>query len=394
MKKVLISSFDLEVGGVERSLINMLNNFNYEKNEVDLILYNHKGEFMNYLDKRVNLLEENKKYKTIREPIVDVLKSGHLNLFLGRVKAKYKVKNYIKTEDVEDVRQMQYMWKYSIEYFPHIEKDYDIAISYLWPHYFVAEKVKAKIKVAWIHTDFSKINTDKEEDIKIWEKFNYICAVSEECKRTFLEKYPEFKEKVLVLENITSVEFIKQMTNEKIEEMKNEDEFKILSIARFSYAKGIDNAVLALKKLKDKGYKNIKWYVIGYGGEEDKIKDLIKKNDLEENFILLGKKINPYPYIKACDLYVQPSRYEGKAVTVGEAQILSKPVIITNYSTAKSQVKDMVDGYICSMSIEGLANSIEELYMREDIREKLIQNCKKIDYSNVEEIDKLYKLYI
>ena len=77
--------------------------------------------------------------------------------------------------------------------------------------------------------------------------------------------------------------------------------------------------------LHDKGLTNIKWYVVGYGGYEGRIKGIIAQNKLEDSFILLGKKTNPYTYIKACDLYVQPSRYEGKAVTVTEAKILGKP---------------------------------------------------------------------
>ncbi|WP_144266702.1 glycosyltransferase, partial [Clostridioides difficile] len=122
--------------------------------------------------------------------------------------------------------------------------------------------------------------------------------------------------------------------------IKEDDSFKLVSVARLSHAKGIDNAVKALKLLHDRGLTNIKWYVVGYGGDEEMIRNIIKENNLEDSFILLGKKINPYPYIEACDLYVQPSRYEGKAVTVTEAQILNKPVLITNYPTAKSQVRD------------------------------------------------------
>ena len=123
------------------------------------------------------------------------------------------------------------------------------------------------------------------------------------------------------------------------------------------------------------------------------IRNLIKENNLEDSFILLGKKINPYPYINVADIYVQPSRYEGKAVTVGEAQILGKPVVITNYTTAKSQVRDNVDGYICGLSVEGIANGIEELYKDKNLRIKLSENCKNTDYSNSSELQKLYSIF-
>ncbi|MDF2607274.1 MAG: glycosyl transferase group 1 family protein, partial [Bacillales bacterium] len=126
--------------------------------------------------------------------------------------------------------------------------------------------------------------------------------------------------------------------------------------------------------------------------DEDFIKKLIAQNNLENNFILLGKQTNPYPFIKACDLYVQPSRYEGKAVTVTEAKVLGKPILITNYPTAKSQVEHGVDGVICDLSIEGLSNGIELIYYKNDLRKELISNLNGMDFSNNDELNKLYNL--
>ena len=228
----------------------------------------------------------------------------------------------------------------------------------------------------------------------MWNKFDYIMAVSEECKNAFVKKYPSLKEKVKVMENITSPNFIRKMAEEDIEEnIKKYNSFKLVSVARLSHAKGIDIAVKALKLLHDRGLTNIKWYVVGYGGDEEMIRKIIRENNLEDSFILLGKKINPYPYMKAGDIYVQPSRYEGKAVTVGEAQILGKPVIITNYTTAKSQVRENVDGYICELSVEGIANGIEKLYRDKNLRTKLSDNCKKTNYSNSNELNNLYSIF-
>ena len=396
MRKVLISSFDMEVGGVERSLISMLNNFDYSNNEVDLMLYSHTGDFMPMLNNKVNLLNEVKQYSTFRKSIGEIVKQGNLTLGLARILSKFLAKINGKIKDLSEygIYQMQLMWKYSLPFLSKLEKKYDVAISYLWPHYFVAEKVQAKRKIAWIHTDYSTIETDIAVDLKMWNKFDYIMAVSEECKNAFLKKYPSLRNKVKVMENITSPEFIKKMADEDIEEsIKNDNSFKVCSVARLSHAKGIDNAVKALKILHDRGLTNIKWYVVGYGGDEDIIKNLIKDNNLEDSFILLGKKINPYPYMKVCDIYVQPSRYEGKAVTVGEAQILGKPVVITNYTTARSQVRENIDGYICELSANGIADGIEKLYKNKDLRERLVDGCVSSDYSNNYELEKLYKIF-
>ncbi|WEV16557.1 glycosyltransferase [Clostridium perfringens D] len=364
MKKVLIGSFDMEVGGVERSLISMLDNFDYDNHEVDLMLYSHTGDFMPLLNNKVNLLKEDRKYSTFRKSIVETFKQGNILLGSSRILARIfaNLKGKINKTNEYGVYQMQLMWKYALPFLPKIEKEYDVAISYLWPHYFIAEKVKAIKKIAWIHTDYSTIETDVNLDLKMWDKFDHIVAVSEECKNAFLTKYPILKEKIKVIENITSPDFIKKMAKENIECIEEDNSFKVLSVARLSHAKGIDRAVKALKILHERGLTNIKWYVVGYGGDEEIIRKLIEENNFQESFILLGKKFNPYPYMKKCDLYVQPSRYEGKAVTVGEAQILGKPVMITNYTTAKSQVKEGFDGYICDSTIEGIADGIEKLF--------------------------------
>lgn len=391
MKKVLIASFDMEVGGVERSLISMLNNFDYQHYHIDLMLYSHTGDFMNLLPNQPHLLEESVAYKTFRMSIGQTLKSGKILLGLVRLMAKYKANLSRSSEN--GYKQMQYMWKYSLPFLPKHEEQYDLAISYLWPHYFIAEKVEAKTKIAWVHTDFSTVDTDEKVDIQMWNKFDYIVAVSEECKNAFVQKYSGLEKKITVMENITSPDFVRALANEQVENpMLNDQRFKIITVARLSHAKGIDNAVKALKLLKDKGYKDIAWYVVGYGGDEAMLKKLIKENGLEDCFILLGKQINPYPYIKEADLYVQPSRYEGKAVTVGEAQILHKPVLITNYTTAQSQIRNEHDGLICELSVEGITEGIERLYKDHQLRKTLIINCKESSYHNDYELSKLYKL--
>ncbi|MEI5907739.1 glycosyltransferase [Bacillus spongiae] len=391
MKKVLIASFDMEVGGVERSLISMLKNFDYKQYDVDLMLYSHTGEFMNLLPSEPNLLPEIFAYKTFRMPISQIVRKG--NVLIGITRMLAKVKASLSSSAENGHVQMQYMWKYSMPLLPKMKQQYDMAISYLWPHNFVAEKVSADIKIAWIHTDFSTIDTNIEMDVEVWNKYHYIVAVSEECKNAFIKKYPSLSKNVMVIENITAPEFVRILSEENVKNpMIVDPRFKIITVARLSHAKGIDHAVKALKVLHDRGYNDIAWYIVGYGGDEKLIRELIAENDLVDSFVLLGKKVNPYPYMKAADLYVQPSRYEGKAVTVGEAQILSKPVLITNYATAQSQVRSGEDGMICPLSVKGLADGIEELYKTSGLREELVRNCQRIDYTNVLELKKLYEL--
>lgn len=394
-KKILITSFDMEVGGVERSLINLLENLDYKKYDIDLMLYRHQGDFMSFLPNSPNLLPEVPLYSTFRKSIGEVIREGHFMMGLSRILAKVNASLYQKKNNLEEpgYYQMQAMWKYSLPILPKLNKEYDIAISYLWPHYFVADKVKAKKKIAWIHTDYSMVETDKKQDLKIWSKFDHIVAVSDACKSSFLKKYGSLESKIQVIENITSPVIIHKMSDENIDNIMQRDKrFKILTIARLSHAKGIDNAVKALNILVERGYKDMVWYIVGYGGDEGLVKELINKHNLEDHFILLGKKINPYPYLKVCDLYVQPSRYEGKAVTVTEAKILRKPILITNYPTAKSQIDHGIDGYICELSIEGLVDGIENLYKSNEARLAVKNRLKKQDFLNTKELYQLYSL--
>jgi glycosyltransferase involved in cell wall biosynthesis len=395
MKKVIIASFDMEVGGVERSLVSLLENIDFNSCKIDLMLYKHQGEFLSMVPKEVNLLPENKIYATFRQSMKKIFQDKFYMIWITRFfsRASAELLKVIKNIREPGTIQMQLMWKYSLPFLPEYQKEYDVAISYLWPHYFIAEKVRAKKKIAWIHTDYSTIDTQIEMDIKMWNKFDYIIAVSDACKHSFLEKYNQLEDKVIVMENLSSPMFVKRMANIKIEnDMELDKRFKILTVARLSHAKGIDLAIQAMKLLQQKGYSDIVWYIVGYGGEEERLRDLIYKNDLGHCFILLGKQINPYPFIKAADLYVQPSRYEGKAITVGEAQILCKPVLITNYPTAQSQVKNGYDGTICEMSIQGIVDGIERLYKDIEFREKLTFNCKATNYDNSNELNKLYQL--
>ncbi|MFJ7830506.1 glycosyltransferase [Peribacillus sp. NPDC097284] len=396
MKKILISSFDMEVGGVERSLVSMLNNFDYENYSVDLMLYKHQGDFMNLIVKDVNLLTENPFYSTFRKSISNTIKDKQYTIGMTRLlsKAHAEFIGNIKKSSEPGYFQMQLMWKYALPFLPKLDKEYDTAISFLWPHYFIAKKVKAKNKIAWIHTDYSNVETNIKMDLKMWKMFDHIIAVSDACKQSFLVKYPTLKERVKVIENITSPDFIKKMAEENVENpLLNDRRFKIITVARLSHAKGIDLAIKAMKILKGRGINKIAWYVVGYGGDEQLIQELIIKNGLEDCFVLLGKKTNPYPFIKAADLYIQPSRYEGKAVTVTEAKILGKPILITNYSTAHSQINSGLDGEITDLSIDGLVEGIRSLYTNEKLRIKLINNCKKEDYKNSEELYKLYSLF-
>lgn len=167
---------------------------------------------------------------------------------------------------------------------------------------------------------------------------------------------------------------------------------KLLSVGRLCPAKNYDNVPDITRRMVESGITDLRWYIIGYGGDELLIRQKIAEAGMEDHVIMLGKKENPYPYIKACDIYVQPSRYEGKSVTVREAQILCKPVAITNYPTASSQVKHGIDGVIVPLDNEGCARGLAQFIADRELRERIVEYLRTHDYANTSEVNKIYSL--
>ncbi len=265
-------------------------------------------------------------------------------------------------------------------------------MSFFLPFDYLDERVGASVKIGWIHTDYSTEKTDYTFLLEQYEKLDVIVAVSESCRKSFCSVFPQLEKRVVVVENILPVALVRNGADEFSTAGEMPDKgIRLLSIGRYCTAKNFDNVPDICSKLIQFGL-DVYWYIIGFGPDEQLIRQRIAETGMEERVILLGKKENPYPYIKACDLYVQPSRYEGKAVTVREAQMLGKPVVITRYATAASQLEDGVDGVIVPMDNEGCAEGIAALLQAPEKMEMLSDVCLRRDYSNSREVKKLYQL--
>ncbi|MGL5015764.1 MAG: glycosyltransferase [Bacteroidales bacterium] len=391
-KRIFIFNYYMEVGGVERSLLGLLNSIDYSKYEVDLFIARHTGEFMSLIPNQVNLIPEVSEYALWAVPMRTVIKAGYYSIAASRVLARCKSIFFrrFQIENVDDISEFCYIADFSTPFMPCIkpEKEYDLAISFIAPHHSVLKKVNAKKKIAWIHTDYSSIGIDVKSEEKVWGAFDYIASISDSVTEGFLKRFPALEPKIRHIENILSPDFVRQQA--ELETIQLEGELRFLTVARFSYQKNIEGAVRICKALVDRGVP-VKWYVVGYG-DEAPIHQTIEECGMHDHFFILGKKPNPYPYMKACDLYVQPSRYEGKAVTVREAQMLHKPVVITAFPTSQSQLKDGFDGVIVPMDAEAAADAIVELLNDKQRMEQLVQNMKSTDYGNESEVNKIYDL--
>lgn len=396
--RIFIAMHYMEIGGAETALVGLLNALDPARVDVDLFLYDHRGEMMQFIPEWVNLLPQIPKYSVLERPIVELVKRGFCGIAAARLWAKCLSQKAYKRSGstLENNSGLDKMSKCTTPLLPKINQSvtYDLAISFLTPHRIVAEKVKAKKKIAWIHTDYTRVWVDAEEELKVWQKYDYVASISGDVTNTFLQVFPSLAPKIVEIENILSPKFVRKRAEleDTDKEFRQTDKISLLSIGRYSEQKNYDNVPDICKRLIGKTKLNIKWYIIGYGGDEALIRQKIKEAGMEEHVILLGKRINPYPYIKACDIYVQPSRYEGKSVTVREAQMLCKPVVVTNYPTAPSQIRSDVDGVIVPMDNEGCAHGLAEVICDKPLQERIIAHLKTHDYGNESEVEKIYKL--
>lgn len=404
--RIFINMHYMELGGAEMALIGLLNAFDPEKVDVDLFIHSHRGELMKFIPPHINLLPEIGAYSVLESPITKTIRKGYFRIAIARIIAKIRHFAYRKINpniSGDDISILQYIANTTTPLLPTISnKHYDLAISFLIPHNICRDKVTAKKKIAWIHTDYSTVSVNPKLELPVWRAFDHIASISDDVTRSFIKTFPSLTNKIIDVENIISPEFVRRRAEEfdasgemRTElpdpQSKNKTAITLLSIGRFCAAKNYDNVPDICRRMRESGM-DVKWYIIGFGGSEELIREKIAAAGMADHVILLGKKSNPYPYIKACDVYVQPSRYEGKSITVREAQILCKPVAVTNYPTAPSQIRNGIDGVIVPMDNHECAKGLCDFITNIDLQHQISDYLRVHDYGGISEVEKIYNL--
>ena len=395
--RIFINIHYLEIGGAETSLIGLLQTFDPKRVEVDLFLNDHRGEMMAYIPEWVNVLPPCKAYTMIERPIKEVIKAGYIHIALARLWVKIRFWLYArKKQPIDGSAIFGYIGKYVTPLLPSLKHygKYDLAISFVAPHNIVFDRVLAKKKICWIHTDYTNIDVNTALELPIWNCYDHIVSISKEVTKKFCRTFPTLYNKIIEIENILSPKFIRQQSNSvplPSDMLKVENGYTLLTIGRYCAAKKLEEIPVICRMLMEKGLL-VKWYIIGYGGNDEYIRKVIAEEGMEKNVILLGKKANPYPYIKLCDWYIQPSRYEGKSVVVREAQILCKAVLITDYPTSASQLQNGIDGIIVPMDIGKCAEAMAMALTDERQKKNLVNYLATHDYGNESEVEKIYSL--
>lgn len=381
----------MNVGGTEKALLTMLSEIDKEKYDVTLLMLEEYGGFLSDIPEWVNIkyLKHYRDIKSIlNKPLhitaLEQIKSGKIGKFLkySYLYLLYKIK-----------KDRIFLFKHVLKNYPNLEQEYDLSVAYAGPmdfiSYFVANKIKSQKKVQWIHFDITKIGFNYSFAKKIYSKFNKIFVVSEQAKDKVIENLPSLKDKVEVFYNIVSQNLVRKMSDEE-SFMDEFDGIRILTVGRFTKEKNQSMTIPILARLKSDGY-NVRWYCIGDGGDyKSECERLIKSYNLEDSYILLGTKTNPYPYMKDCDIYVQPSLHEGYCITLAEARCFDNPIIATNFTGAKEQLIETGCGIVSNINESDLYIKIKEILDNEKLREEIKSNLRNHTFDTSKEIDKLY----
>jgi glycosyltransferase involved in cell wall biosynthesis len=392
-KNVLFVIDSLNCAGAEKSIITLLSLLDYSRYDVDLQLFGYGGELEKLIPREVNLLDslEYTKYSTlpVGKALLYSIKKYKFNMLYARL--KYSLQ--IRKGRYSNAQKARLFWENISHLIESRDKEYDLAISYAQgiPTFYVADIIKAKKRYAWVNVSYKLIGVDREFQRKFYNCYNQVVAVSDSAKDIFLESYPEYKNKTRVIYDINDYNFIKRMA-EYGESYENDFQgIRILTIGRLANQKGYDIAIEACRKLKEANI-NFKWYVLGKGPQKKEIERWIKDNNLEENFILLGVKSNPYPFIRDCDIYVQTSKFEGFGLAIAEARMLNKPVVTTRFDAVYNQMVHRKNGIVVDMSSQGIYDGILEIINNEKLRNSIIDYLKAEKKGNIEELVKFYDL--
>ena len=383
--KLLVCFIQAHIGGAMTSLINFLNALDTDKYEVDVMFLENDGRYG--IKDEINILPQGKVHQSASfSNVIKKLCSPSYVLALMKDTYYKKVKKNKR-------KAVQIMSKEGCRYSRKLTKEYDVAVAYefTWCMNYVIKRVNAKKKILWHHVEYEKSGMDYKIDKYAMDSADALSFVSEDCMKSYVEKHPEHKDKAYFIPNLLSSEYVRNKGNEYDAELPFEDKeglIKLVTVARISFEhKGLDRAVKAFAKLKEDGLgDNVRWVIIGEGRDDEKLEMMIKKYGLEGNIFPVGVKENPIPYLKKFDAFLLPSRHEGKPMVITEGFIMGLVPLVTEYTSAREQIKDGYDGLVFDNNDEALYEGLKKVLSNPHMLKELKQNVMNNDYGNQREI--------
>lgn len=394
MKKSILFVIDsLECAGAEKSLVTLLSLLDYSKFNVDLMLFGHGGALESLVPNEVHILKPLSYTKFANMGFIKAfsysLRNSSYRMLFARIKYTIRLRRRIYSNP----EKARLYWESVGKVIEKSPKEYDVAISYAQgvPTFYVSEKVKAKKKFAWINTSYNLNQKEKEFQLKFYEQFNKIIAVSDSAKQIIKKTFPCCSKKIDIIYDISNPNLIQNLARTGKGLDNDFGGIKILTIGRLAAGKGYDMALEACKLLKERGI-NFKWYVLGKGPLKQEIEYFISQNNLSDAFILLGVKANPYPFLKSADIYVQTSRFEGFGLALAEARMLNIPIVTTRFDAVFTQMINERNGLVVDMNPNAIVDGIIRLIKDAALRQNIVSYLKTEKKGNIEEVNKFYQL--
>lgn len=382
-KKILFIISNLQTGGVSKAMTSLLNVIDRERYDVSLMAVSASGPFMELLPKDLRIIT-NPVWTDVTSGFkgtLDLIKKGQILLASGTL---LRFLSSRLSKSLSGILMAKMM--------PPVSEEFDTIVDFNGQQqcYYMVDKLKARKKVTFFHSDYSKWPYYYSADKKYYPKVDRIFTISEECVLSLQKYFPEQKSKIALMQNISSAKLIDEMSKQPCGDFA--EGLAFVTIGHVIKSKGFDLAVEAAKILKERDVK-FHWYFIGAVFDKDFTQSLINKNRVGDCIELMGIKVNPYPYMSQADLIVHPSRFEGKSIALDEAKLLCKPIVVTNFSTVRDQFTDRHDASICEMKPESIADAIQELLENESLRKKYSANLLSERKDNSDEIEKLYEIF-
>ena len=398
--KMLVVGITMNCAGTEKSFLSFLSCLDFERFDVTLLLAKREGLLMDQLPKQVK--------------VVVMEKYGDMFLLSGRNAAKTLFDCFVKENPLTlfeifpyFVKSLLYrgekrasaayrMWVHFMQKMPGVEEEYDVAVAYWGDRtmFYMCDKVKAKKKIAWLHFDYSNPPRDDELYGAYFARCDRVVTVSKLVDESLKAKLPEIAPRCVMMENITNPRQIWDLALRG--ETFPDNHFhgkRILTIGRIGDQKGLDLVIPVLKRLRDENY-DVRWYILGDGETEYKqrLSEALLDAGVADMMLFLGTTTNPYSYLRDCDIYAQPSRHEGKPISVEEAKIMYKPILATRYLSAPEQLEDGELGVLCDISSEGIYEGIKKLLDSPALCDRLTEKLSKRSFGNSGEIEKFYDM--
>lgn len=363
MKKLLFVISQLYKGGAETALVNLLNNLDYTQYSVDLLIMNQcpiKGA-VSLIDRINN-----------KVCICDAYAEDKKNNFLKKIKNRF----------VCNEMQKQLYFSTALDFVYGKKYDWAFFVGEWCSPSFVALEVTATVKAAWIHSDISVASYFNAENyFSYFDRFDYFIFVSKHSMDSAVQAFPFLRDKAVTIYNINDVQYIKKRAKDEVEDIEKSKLPIVLTCANIRPEKNHLRQVEVMAELKRRG---IEFYWINIGSTAnkplvDKVISKCREYGLEDRFLVLGPKENPYKYIRMADIITVLSDHESWSMVITEAKILGKPVVSTKTSGGLEQIIDQETGMLADFDVISIANAMEMLILNLDLYEKIKKNLNNFD---------------